>query len=171
MNPKRELGYYKGRHYSTWVSDIENLKKSGKLEDVEMILLQLVSATEEEASFMEEGIVAPWYYEELAKIYRKQKDYAKEVAILEKYVEQPHGGVKAAQLMERLSKTAVGEGFIQSEALFWLASFSKPNPTRFERGRVLITPKILQMDGSHIWRSLWKFIYPLRLVISMTLGN
>jgi len=40
-------GYYNGRHFTTYVSDVNNLKKSGKVEEAERLLLELVKATEE----------------------------------------------------------------------------------------------------------------------------
>jgi hypothetical protein len=49
--------------------------------------------------------VAPWYYEELAKVYRKNKNYVQEVSILERFAKQKHGvGVKPKKLLERLEK-------------------------------------------------------------------
>lgn len=61
----------------------------------------LVKAIEAEEGFG----VAPFYYEELAKIFRKRKDYCKEVAILERYSNQNHGyGVANPKMIERLGK-------------------------------------------------------------------
>ncbi len=100
-------GYYNGRHFTTYVSDVEALKRQGKLEEAEHLLLELVTATEAEDKVDKRG-VAPWYYEELAKIYRKQKDYAREVSILERFAAQRHApGAKPPQLMERLEKVRV----------------------------------------------------------------
>jgi len=80
------------------------LKKKGAIEEAENLLIELVNATEAEANAGNSG-VAPWYYEELAKIYRKCKDYKREVAILERYANQKHApGEKPAQLLERLVK-------------------------------------------------------------------
>jgi len=103
-NQINKPGYHKGRHFTTYVSDVNSLKKSGQIDEAERLLLELVKATEEENSIENIG-VAPWYYDELAKIYRKQKNYAKEVAILEKYAKQRHApGVMPAKLMGRLIK-------------------------------------------------------------------
>ena len=97
-------GYYNGRHYTTYVNTVKNLKKSGELEEAERLLLELIAATEAESKAERSG-VAPWYYEELAKVYRKQKEYAKEVAILERFAAQKHApGVKPPRLLERLEK-------------------------------------------------------------------
>jgi hypothetical protein len=102
--PIQEPGYINGRHYTTYVSDVENLKKNNKMEEAERLLLELVEATESESISKGWG-VSPWYYEELAKIYRKQKIYTKEVAILERFAKQKHAaGVKPPRLLERLKK-------------------------------------------------------------------
>jgi len=74
------------------------------VEEAEALLVKLVNATEEENEVEKAG-VAPWYYEELAKIYRKEKDYAKEVSILKRFAKQRHGrGVKPEKLIKRLEK-------------------------------------------------------------------
>ncbi len=48
-NPKDKPGYYKGKHYSTYVNEVESLKKNGAIEEAERLLLELVNATEAEA--------------------------------------------------------------------------------------------------------------------------
>lgn len=103
-NPLAKPGYYNGRHFTTYVADVEDLKKQDQLQGAEKLLLELIAATEAESQV--EGLgVAPWYYEELAKIYRKQKAYAREVAVLERFAAERHApGVKPPKLMERLEK-------------------------------------------------------------------
>lgn len=98
------VGYVQGRHYGTFVDDVENLKRLGKFEEAEMLLLELINATEEEDKSRNWG-VAPAYYEELAKLYRKNKNFTQEVAILERFAKQTHGnGAKPKKLLERLEK-------------------------------------------------------------------
>ncbi len=100
-------GYYQGRHFTTYVEEVKDLKQSGDLERAERVLIALVEATEAEDKAKGWG-VAPWYYEELAKIYRKRKDYASEVAILERFASQRHApGTKPPRLLERLHKARV----------------------------------------------------------------
>lgn len=97
-------GYVRGRQYTTYVENVQNLKRQSKFEDAEKLLLELICATETESKAEKTG-VAPWYYEELAKIYRKQKDYQKEVEILKRFAKQKHArGVKPNQLLDRLEK-------------------------------------------------------------------
>jgi hypothetical protein len=97
-------GLYQGRHYSTYVQDIEVLKKNGNPQELESLLIELVNATETESKANGSG-VAPAYYNELAILYRKQKDYSKEVSILERFAKQKHApGAKPAKLLERLKK-------------------------------------------------------------------
>jgi hypothetical protein len=103
-HPLVRPGYYQGRHFSTYVPRVEDLKRSGRLDEAESLLIELVNATEAESKAEGCG-VGPWYYEELAKIYRRRKDYAKEIAILERFAINPHArGVKPPQLLERLEK-------------------------------------------------------------------
>lgn len=83
-NPLIEPGFFGGRHYTTFVEEVKQLKRDGKNEELEKLLWNLVYANEEEDKINKWG-VAPWYYEELAKLYRKIKDYASEVSILLRY--------------------------------------------------------------------------------------
>ncbi len=71
---------------------------------MENLLLELVKATEAESAVNGMG-VAPAYYSELAILYRKQKEYSKEISILERFAKQKHArGVMPAKLLERLEK-------------------------------------------------------------------
>lgn len=59
------------------------------------MLLELIGAIESESKAEEVG-VAPWYYEELAKVYRRMKEYQNEVEILERFAKQMYApGVNA----------------------------------------------------------------------------
>ncbi|MHB8104233.1 MAG: hypothetical protein ACYDG5_01650 [Dehalococcoidales bacterium] len=114
--PRPNLGYYKGRHFTSYVGDVDNFKKEGKLEKAEKLLLELVKATEQENSVENFG-VAPWYYEQLAIIYRKQKNHEKEVSILERFAKQKpakHWGIQDISqlsqmhpLLKRLEKAKI----------------------------------------------------------------
>jgi hypothetical protein len=114
-NQKEQPGYYNGRHYSTYVSEIENLKKQGFIDQAEHLLLELVNATEAEAKANNSG-VAPWYYEELAKIYRRRKDYQKEVAIRKICQAKTRTRCKASPIIgtSRQSKAVVGFPFVKA---------------------------------------------------------
>lgn len=95
-----------GRHYVDWVEPIKELKRQGKLEEAEKILLACVDATERESTITNYG-VAPWYYEQLAIIYRKQDRPAAEVDILERFMKQKHGqGAKLDGMADRLAKAS-----------------------------------------------------------------
>jgi hypothetical protein len=91
----------KFNHYTEAIDIITELKETEQDEELEKILKWCVESTERE----DKTGVAPYYYEELAKLYRRQKDYQGEVAILERFSEQPHGpGVKPQKLLQRLEK-------------------------------------------------------------------
>ena len=66
------------------------------------LLYELVDATEAEAQEAGWG-VAPWYYERLAVIYRRNDRLDDEIAILERYAAQSKApGAMPAQMAERL---------------------------------------------------------------------
>jgi hypothetical protein len=103
-HPIVKAGYYDGRHFTTYVRDFEIFKKSGKFTELENLLIELVKATEAESAVDGMG-VAPAYYSELAILYCKQKEYFKEIFILERFAKQKHArGVMPAKLLERLDK-------------------------------------------------------------------
>jgi len=89
---------------------IRELLRAGETAEAERILLECVEATEREGAVVLPGFrkplgVAPAYYERLAILYAKQKRYADELAILERYAEQPKApGVGPKKLKARLAK-------------------------------------------------------------------
>lgn len=101
---KNKPGYYSGKHYTEYVETIKILKREGQDDAAEKLLLKLLDTIELEAA--SEGFgVAPWYYEQLAIIYRKRKDYLKEIKILERFAKQKHApGASSSKLLERLEK-------------------------------------------------------------------
>ena len=88
---------------ATW-KNLPALKRAGRYEEAITVLLQEVEREEVEDKNRQWG-VAPYFYNQLAIIYRKQKDYTKEVDILERFAKKKHApGVMPAKLMERLKK-------------------------------------------------------------------
>lgn len=99
-----ETGLVRGRHYSTYPDDVKALLASGDTEAAIRLLLELVDATENESRLEGFG-VAPWYYEKLAIVYRKQGRPDLELEILQRFELQQHApGGKPAKLLERLEK-------------------------------------------------------------------
>lgn len=93
-----------GTHYVNHVETMKQLKRENRNEEAIDLLRQCVDATEAESVVTDSG-VAPWYYEQLAILYRKSKDYESEVAILERYHDQiAAAGVGSEKLAERLVK-------------------------------------------------------------------
>jgi hypothetical protein len=96
-----------GTHYTGYVEKVKQLKRVGDLDAAESLLLKLIEATESEAREAGSG-VAPWYYEQLAIVYRKKKDLASELAVLERYAEQQKApGARPDKLADRLQKVRV----------------------------------------------------------------
>ncbi len=97
-------GYYQGRHFSEYRAEVLDLKRAGRLAEAERLLLALVDAAERESKAEREGVV-PWVYEQLAIVYRKRRDRAGELRILERFAEQrQRPGAGPARLLERLAK-------------------------------------------------------------------
>ena len=93
-----------GKHFSAYVGEVKLLKKLEKINELESLLISLVRATEAGDDISHWG-VAPWYYEELAKLYRKQKDYAREVKILERLLNRSHSSEnKQVKFNKRLQR-------------------------------------------------------------------
>lgn len=106
MSEIRQAGTVDGNHYTGSVEKVKQLKREGKHQQAIAILLQAVEATEAESEFAGKGWgVAPWYYEQLAVIYRKEKQYQQEVEILERYSAQAIAPrTKLEKLAQRLVK-------------------------------------------------------------------
>ena len=93
-----------GKHFTKYIEEVKTLKRNCKSQDLEILLYKLIEATETGDSISHWG-VAPWYYEELAKFYRRKKEYKKEVEILRRFADNRHArGAKPAKLLERLSR-------------------------------------------------------------------
>ena len=89
------------------MNDVAFLLEKNDQEAAIQLLLKSVALTEKNSKRTGEG-VAPGWYEKLATIYRKQKRYAEEVAILERFESQTKApGVTPKKLAERLVKARI----------------------------------------------------------------
>lgn len=107
-NPVIGPGFHNGRHFTTYVEDVKALKRDNRLDDAEKLLLKMVTAVEAENGIAKMGL-PPWYYEQLAIVYRERKDPAKEVAILERYLakaghDEAERNTTGSKLLDRLKK-------------------------------------------------------------------
>ncbi len=93
-----------GAHYTEFVPLIEWLKGHGREEEAISILLKLVDQVEGESERTGLG-VAPWYYEQLAILFRKQNRFPEEVMILERFERQRKApGASVQKLIDRLTR-------------------------------------------------------------------
>ena len=94
-------GRIDGKHFTEYIERIKELKRAQRHDEAIELLLRCVDATE--ASSLG---TAPGYYEQLAIIYRKDKRFSDEVAILERYARQPKSpGAGPAKLADLLGTT------------------------------------------------------------------
>jgi hypothetical protein len=99
-----EAGFVEGHHYTKYVESVKQLKRENRHSEAIELLLKLVDATENEAKINGWGL-APWYYSQIAIIYRKEKRFNDEVAILERYKSQQRAlGKDPGGLENRLKK-------------------------------------------------------------------
>lgn len=102
-------GYIKGQHYSVFMEQAKQLLQNGKQQEADPIVDMAFTAYEDFArigpSLTEYFPVAPANYWDFAVLYRKLKDYAREVMILERFVGQKHLTEGASgKNLERLEK-------------------------------------------------------------------
>jgi hypothetical protein len=101
---KSDAGTLRGKHYTEYAEEVRVLRRYEHDKTAETLLVELLDVIEAESANTGWG-VAPWYYEQLAIIYRKRKDYAAEVKTLERFASAPHApGSSPPKLLERLDK-------------------------------------------------------------------
>ena len=122
---------------STLVKSIKRAKREDRLADAEHELLQELDRQEARAQADGSG-VSPWYYEQLAIIYAKQKRNADEVAVLQRYDRQPKApGAMPAQLRNRLEKAVIRYGTAIPSSAAISTTWSLPHATRKRVARAL----------------------------------
>jgi tetratricopeptide (TPR) repeat protein len=103
---RKQAGSVNGKHFVEYVERVKQLKREGKYQEAIELLLKLIDAVESEVKiakyYGENWFCAPWYYEQLAIIYRKEKQYGEEVAILERL--QKQNKCLDEELLKRLKK-------------------------------------------------------------------
>ena len=97
-------GYGKYNHFTDAVDDIKQLKREKRDVELERLLNWCIEQTEAESRREAYG-VAPYYYAELALVFRKRKDLPSEIEVLHRYAGQKHApGAMPEKLLERLEK-------------------------------------------------------------------
>jgi hypothetical protein len=77
-------GTIQGHHYTFWPDTVRALKRDGRVDEALALVLECVEAAERDAPSWGGGI-PPWYTEAAGIIYRKRKEFAAEIAILQRY--------------------------------------------------------------------------------------
>jgi hypothetical protein len=91
---------------SILVEAVKHAKRVGNLVEAERLLLAELDRQEASAQKCGWG-VAPWYYEQLAIVYSKQKRFSEELSVLQRYDQQPKApGIGPALLRQRLEKVS-----------------------------------------------------------------
>ena len=104
-----------GRHYVEYVEEVKQLKRMERYDEAEKLILAVLDACEQASKIPIPtplrpdaepyfNPVPPGWYRELAIIYRKQKRYDDEVALLERYSRQVGAGIGYDPTLDRLTK-------------------------------------------------------------------
>lgn len=97
-------GTFEKRQVHEWADAIRQLRREGRVQEAERVLVGCIEATEQEAQQQGHG-VAPFYYEQLAILYSKAKCIDDELAVLERYEAAPKApGASPGKLADRLVK-------------------------------------------------------------------
>ncbi len=75
--------------YYDSVDSIKQLVREGQIDEAISALICMLPEIERDGR--KYGQVAPWYYNELAMLYRKKKDLDAEIAILKRYIKVNKG--------------------------------------------------------------------------------
>jgi len=141
-----ESGFLEGYHYTEYVEPVKQLKRENRYSEAVELLLKIVDKVEQEAKEESRKLglrrsPPPWYYEQLAIIYRKEKRYDDEVAILDRYMQQEGAsGTGDSKMEKRLRKAKE------------LAGSDKKNmPTT---SNIQYEPEQIQRQGFQILESL-----------------
>jgi hypothetical protein len=98
------VGIYEDRPLFDYVEKVKQLKREGKLDEAASLLEKLVDETRM-ASRKSGMVAAPWYWEQLAIVYRKMGRIDDEVHLLREYVERHENpGATGDVLRARLPK-------------------------------------------------------------------
>jgi hypothetical protein len=105
QHARAEAAQVRGRHYSSHVAEVKALKRAGDSDGAAALLLLLVEAIEREAAIPLAGhdCAAPWYFEELAKIYRRSgQERQAELIMLRHQVADAKASAGSAKAMRRI---------------------------------------------------------------------
>jgi hypothetical protein len=104
-------GYITGTHYTVYMDEAKQLLEGGRQQEADAIVDRAFTAYEDEtrvgagASLTDYAIIAPANYWDFAVLYRKLRDYAHEVMILERFARQKHSTEGASgKNLDRLEK-------------------------------------------------------------------
>ena len=107
LKHEKELQVKKDALAPATLENLQALKRAGRFDEAIKVLRQEIERQEETNKINHWGVAPAWYHQ-LAIIYRKQKDYANEVKVLERYMTQEKApGVMKSKIAERLEKAKI----------------------------------------------------------------
>lgn len=98
-----QAGYVRGRFYTEWVPTLDKLRAEKRDDEALELLLEIIDATERASQILGE-VPPPAYTGRAAIILRRKKDYAGEVAVLERWMAACPPGAGSDRFIGRLAK-------------------------------------------------------------------
>ncbi len=96
-----EAGLVRGRHYTEWIPTLDELRSSGDDDTALTLLWECIQAAERAARVAGTS-PAPGYTKRAAVIYRRRKDYAREIEVMERWEAAAPPGYRGA-MADRLA--------------------------------------------------------------------
>lgn len=84
LRQARVAGHVRGRHYVDWVPTLDQMRREKRDDEALALLHEIITAAEKVAAVVGRE-PAPGYTERAAVIYRRRKDYAAEIALIERW--------------------------------------------------------------------------------------
>ncbi|WP_072691534.1 exonuclease domain-containing protein [Rhodococcus marinonascens] len=85
-DPRQQV---RGRHFTAWSEPVKQLKRDGRLDEALELLFEVIAVVERPENCWG-GAPATGWTEQAAIVYRKQKNFAAEVAVLQRWIDAAH---------------------------------------------------------------------------------
>ncbi|PWU46564.1 hypothetical protein DLJ47_32335 [Micromonospora sp. S4605] len=96
-----QAGFVRGRHYVEWGPVLDDLRSQGRDDEALPLLLEIIDAAERAAKI--KGVEPPpGWTKRAAIVIRRRKNYAAEVAVLQRYLAACPPGRGSSEIADRL---------------------------------------------------------------------
>lgn len=136
---RREAALVDGLPYTAHVGRVKSMRQAGDDDEAAALLLRLIEAVEREAQFSVpgRGAIAPWYFDELVRIYRKAGMAVEAGLVQQRYARLAVASETAALAATRSFAASLGEQRQLEVAPAQPITSAKPRSAGYYAGRGL----------------------------------